>query len=74
MRTTKTAEGTAMQSILSHPGHSFFPYWSTYYRSFILEWLDRQRQRIYLAELDQRLLDDIGVSRMAAEEEARKWT
>ena len=37
-------------------------------------WCDRQRQRIHLSHLDDRLLDDIGVSRCAATEEARKWT
>lgn len=38
-----------------------------------LSWLDRQRQRAALAELDDRLLADIGVSRAAAEAEARRW-
>jgi uncharacterized protein YjiS (DUF1127 family) len=39
----------------------------------VLRWLDRQRQRTALAELDDRLLDDIGVSRAAAETEAGRW-
>lgn len=38
-----------------------------------LRWFDRQRQRAALAELDDRLLSDIGVSRAAAEAEARRW-
>ena len=37
-------------------------------------WLDRQRQRIHLSRLDQRLLADIGVSRDDAERESRRWT
>jgi len=41
--------------------------------SRVLDWLDRQRQRTALAELDDRLLNDIGVSRAAAETEARRW-
>ena len=38
----------------------------------IVDWIDRCRQRGALAELDQRLLDDIGVSREAAAREAAK--
>lgn len=41
--------------------------------SRVLRWLDRQRQRAALAELDDRLLDDIGVSRAAAAAEAGRW-
>lgn len=41
---------------------------------FLLLWLDRQRQRAHLAELDDRLLKDIGVSRPQAIEEATQWT
>lgn len=41
--------------------------------SRVMGWLDRQRQRASLAELDERLLNDIGVSRAAAETEARRW-
>ena len=41
--------------------------------SRVLGWLDRQRQRAALAELDDRLLNDIGVGRAAAETEARRW-
>ncbi len=36
-------------------------------------WLDRQRQRAHLSRLDQRLLDDIAVSRVEAIKEARRW-
>lgn len=42
--------------------------------SAFVVWCDRQRQRIHLSHLDDRMLDDIGVSRFAATEEARKWT
>lgn len=37
-------------------------------------WLDRQRQRIHLSELDDHLLQDIGVSKSDAAREARKWS
>jgi uncharacterized protein YjiS (DUF1127 family) len=36
-------------------------------------WIDRQRQREALAELDERLLADIGVSRAEAEAECARW-
>ncbi len=36
-------------------------------------WLDRQRQRAHLSQLDQHLLDDIAVSRVEAIREARRW-
>jgi uncharacterized protein YjiS (DUF1127 family) len=36
-------------------------------------WIDRRRQRHALAELDDRLLRDIGVSRQAARRELDKW-
>lgn len=42
-------------------------------QNIFLLWLDRQRQRIHLSKLDLRLLQDIGVSRSAAEMEARRW-
>ena len=35
-------------------------------------WYERSRQRRYLARLDDRLLDDIGVDRSAAMEEVSK--
>ena len=37
-------------------------------------WLDRQQQRIHLSDLDDRMLNDIGVSRSEAVREARRWT
>jgi uncharacterized protein YjiS (DUF1127 family) len=36
-------------------------------------WWHRHRSRQLLAEMDERMLKDIGVSRMDAREEARKW-
>ena len=41
--------------------------------SRLLAWLDRQRQRAALAQLDDRLLDDIGVTRDEAADEIRRW-
>jgi uncharacterized protein YjiS (DUF1127 family) len=41
--------------------------------SRVLAWLDRQRQRAHLAQLEDRLLDDIGVSRRDAVAESRRW-
>lgn len=42
----------------------------------VLRWYERARQRSQLKQLDDRLLDDIGVTRAQAEAEARKpgWT
>lgn len=39
-------------------------------------WFQRSRQRRALAELDDRLLDDIGITRSMAQQEATKpfWT
>ena len=36
-------------------------------------WLDRQRQRLHLSRLELRMLDDIGVSPIAADSEAQRW-
>jgi uncharacterized protein YjiS (DUF1127 family) len=36
-------------------------------------WRQRSRQRRTLAELDERLLRDIGVNRLAARQECNKW-
>ena len=36
-------------------------------------WLDRQRQRIHLSQLELHMLEDIGVSRTDAYKEARRW-
>lgn len=41
--------------------------------SRVLFWLDRQRQRAALARLDDRLLHDIGVGRVAAAREGGRW-
>lgn len=38
----------------------------------VLEWNERSRQRQALAELDDHLLEDIGISRTAANAEASK--
>lgn len=38
----------------------------------LLEWNERTRQRRRLARLDDRLLADLGLSRVDAEQEARK--
>jgi uncharacterized protein YjiS (DUF1127 family) len=38
----------------------------------LLEWNERARQRRQLARLDDRLLGDLGLSRVDAEQEARK--
>lgn len=35
-------------------------------------WADRQRQRAALMRLEDRMLDDIGVTRLQAETEARR--
>lgn len=43
-------------------------------RNRFAAWLDRQRQRVHLSRLDDRLLDDIGVDLRAATVEARRWT
>jgi len=42
--------------------------------NILAAWLDRQRQRVHLSLLDDRLLDDIGVGICAATVEARQWT
>jgi uncharacterized protein YjiS (DUF1127 family) len=45
----------------------------TYWLPRVVDWLDRQRQRMVLARLDDRLLADIGVTRAEARDEARRW-
>lgn len=40
--------------------------------ALLLEWNERARQRRQLARLDDRLLGDLGLSRIDAEQEARK--
>ena len=41
-------------------------------RAMLLTWIARARERNALGDLDDRLLDDIGVSRAAAEREGRE--
>lgn len=41
--------------------------------SRLLLWLDRQRQRDHLAQLEDWQLDDIGISRSEALMESRRW-
>lgn len=41
--------------------------------SRVLLWLDRQRQRARLAQLEDWQLDDIGISRAEAVKESRRW-
>jgi uncharacterized protein YjiS (DUF1127 family) len=73
----KTNEVNAMQALtLRRPPSSirFAPFLKIEAeQNIFLLWLDRQRQRIHLFKLDHRLLQDIGVSRSAAEREARRW-
>lgn len=55
------------------PYRRFAPHFRLHRRPNALAvWCDRQRQRIHLSHLDDRLLDDIGVSGFAATEEARR--
>lgn len=59
-------------------GASFFPYFSPRMNrgsaaATWLAWLDRQRQRVALARLDDRLLGDIAVTREDAIAESRRW-
>ncbi len=57
------------------PHLGFAPYFPLHRRpSAFAVWCDRQGQRIHVSHLDDRMLDDIGVSRFAATEEARRWT
>lgn len=59
------------------PGATFFPRFTMEAgrgaSERLILWLDRQRQRIHLSLLDDRLLEDIGVSRKDAEAEGRRW-
>jgi uncharacterized protein YjiS (DUF1127 family) len=58
--------------ILGHPTNRWPSAWGGAVRS----WLERARQRRTLAELDDRLLCDIGITRPQAEREAARafWT
>ncbi len=76
--TRTTRMGDVMQTAtadLTVSGYfpSFPPEWSRRGPSAAWLWVDRRRQRASLAELDDRLLNDIGISRAAAEEECRRW-
>lgn len=55
---------------------AFFPYFPPLAQSSapspLLAWADRQRQRAALARLEDRMLDDIGVTRGQANTEARR--
>lgn len=51
----------------------FPPEWAQRAPSRLWLWIDRQRQREALADLDDRLLADIGVSRANAEAECARW-
>jgi uncharacterized protein YjiS (DUF1127 family) len=73
----KTSEAKAMNFLTiqgPHPWSRFAPYLS---RSpgptAFAFWLDRQRQRAHLSQLDAHLLDDIAVNRVEAVREARRW-
>lgn len=59
-RTTFGAAGYAVKSVLA------------YALETLLTWQERARQRRQLAELDPRILRDIGISRSDAEREYRK--
>jgi len=39
----------------------------------VVRWMDRQRQRKHLRQLDDHLLRDIGVTRIQARREASRW-
>jgi uncharacterized protein YjiS (DUF1127 family) len=73
----KTNEVKAMNELTVQrlvPLMRFAPYLSRSARPTALaHWLDRQRQRVHLARLDDYLLDDIAVSRFEAVMEARRW-
>ena len=57
------------------PHLRFAPHFPLHRRpNALAAWCDRQRQRIHLSHLDDRMLDDIGVSCFAATKEARRWT
>lgn len=59
------------------PRTAFFPRFPpeelSHASSRLLLWLDRQRQRARLAEFEDWRLDDIGISRLAAVTESRRW-
>ena len=43
-------------------------------QSWLVYWDDLARQRRALSRLDDRQLEDIGVTRMEADEESRRWS
>lgn len=52
----------------------FPPEWPEQPPSVITRWIDQQRQRSALVELDDRLLADISVTRVEAQREAARWS
>ena len=70
--------GDAMHAVTATSDHGAFfprfpPEWAQRAPSRLWLWIDRQRQREALAELDDRLLADIGVNRVEAEAECARW-
>lgn len=49
----------------------FFPFWVVSREDSLWHWYERQRQRIALSRLDDRLLRDVGLTQMAAR---REWS
>jgi uncharacterized protein YjiS (DUF1127 family) len=48
-------------------------FWLLYVVRLLREWHERSRQRSDLRMLDDRLLQDVGLTRADVESEARKW-
>lgn len=60
-----------MKANFSGMGPIYYPYWIRR-RDSIWNWFDRQRQRAALARLEDRMLDDIGVTRAEALAECQR--
>lgn len=69
MRTTVTLLPNRSETLAEapSPGRGVFALLRRLWR-----WNDRHRQRLDLADLDDRMLDDIGITRGMAERECRK--